>query len=791
MAKNPERIAVEGLEGVTITIGRIIEEAEIWEEPMGPTPKPSIIDLRDWDFTLLRRYHPFYAPYCDMCCLCTMGKCDLSGERRGACGIDISNQTGRIVLAACLIGCAAHTAHTRHMLHQLIDRFGRDHPIDVGKDVINVEAPLTRLIVGMRPTTLGDLEEVLDYVEEQITHCLAAVHTGQEGSYLDFESKALHTGMLDLLAMEVADVAQISCLGFPKADPDAPLVEIGMGAIDKEKPVILGIGHNVLPGVGIIDYMVDHGLEDEVEVCAICCTAHDMTRYYTKAKVIGPISQQLKFIRSGVPDVIVVDEQCVRADILQEAQKIKAPVITTMDKILYGLPNRTNDPADGIVKDLVEGKLPGAFISDPYKVGEVAVKVAQAIAPKRKKFKIIPDLSKVQEIASTCTSCEKCRRVCPSNLPIHTANETASKGDFSLLVELHERCIGCGKCAIECPQGIEPLNLIEAASEAQIKTEKSVMRSGRGAVSDVEIRNVGAPIVLGTIPGVIAYVGCSNYPGSRKDLFEMANEFASRNYIVVTSGCAAMDVSFYKDEEGKTIWERYPGAFDAGNICNTGSCVSNAHIAGAAIKVANIFAMRNLRANFEEIADYILNRVGAVGVAWGAYSQKAASIATGCNRLGVPVIVGPHGSKYRRMYLGRKDKKEEWQIIDAKDGSFHYFEPGPEHLIYTAETKEEAIVQTARMVMRPNDTAPGRSIKLTHYLDLSKKYFGEYPEDWYLFVRSETDLPIARRSELLEVLEKEHGFEVKDKKIKGGQVRAYDPRFDPTNLERLIRKRRV
>ena len=87
-----------------------------------------------------------------------------------------------------------------------------------------------------------------------------------------------------------------------------------------------------------------------------------------------------------------------------------------------------------------------------------------------------------------------------------------------------------------------------------------------------------------------------------------------------------------------------------------------AHIAGAAIKVANIFAKRPLRGNYEEIADYIYNRLGAVGLAWGAYSQKAAAIAAGFWRLGIPVLVGPHGSKYRRMLLGREDKPEDWEV---------------------------------------------------------------------------------------------------------------------------------
>ena len=90
-----------------------------------------------------------------------------------------------------------------------------------------------------------------------------------------------------------------------------------------------------------------------------------------------------------------------------------------------------------------------------------------------------------------------------------------------------------------------------------------------------------------------------------------------------------MSAGSYKNEEGKTLYEEFPGGFEAGGVLNVGSCVSNPHIAGAAIKVANIFAKRNLRGNYEEIADYIHNRVGAVGLAWGAYSQKAASIASG------------------------------------------------------------------------------------------------------------------------------------------------------------------
>ena len=85
---------------------RELIRAEIPWEPVGLTPMPEIPDLRPWDMRLLKTYKPWYAPFCDLCCLCTYGKCDLTENRRGACGIDIATQQGRIVLLACLMGCS-------------------------------------------------------------------------------------------------------------------------------------------------------------------------------------------------------------------------------------------------------------------------------------------------------------------------------------------------------------------------------------------------------------------------------------------------------------------------------------------------------------------------------------------------------------------------------------------------------------------------------------------------------------------------------------------------------------
>ena len=761
------------LKGLEIEIGKIY--AEDWDEPMGPTPWPTIGTLREWDRRLLKRYKPFYMPFCDLCCLCTFGKCDLTGDKKGACGLNMAAQQSRIVLIAACIGASTHTAHARHMLDHLIEEYGRDIPLDVALNT-NVEAPNIRLVCGIRPKMLKDLEDALDYVETQIVQLVAATHTGQEGDNIDFESKAFHAGMLDHVAMEVADISQISTLGLPKGEPETSLTDLGYGAIDASKPVIMCIGHNVLPSVDIIDYLMGNDLFGQIEVGGLCCTAHDMSRYDKRAKIIGPISWQLRFIRAGIPDLIVVDEQCIRTDVLQEAKAIGVPVIATSEKSCLGLQDRTGDDPEKIVEDLSTGKSEGVLIINPRKVGEVAVKTVINVSKRRqgKKAFLIEDISK---LAKSCRACGECVRACPNNLPIVDAMKAAKEGDYSQLASLYDLCVGCGRCESACPVNLPIISMITKADEKAAIMEKYPIRVGRGAIQDVEIREVGSPIVFGEIPGVIAMVGCANYPAGGGDVARIAEEFLKRRFIVVASGCSAMNIAMTKDEEGLNLYQKYPGNFDAGGLVNVGSCVSNSHITGAAIKIANIFAKRPLRGNYEEIADYILNRVGAVGIAWGAMSQKAASIAAGCWRLGIPVVVGPHGAKYRRMLLGRKENEEDWKIFNARDGQEVYVGPAPEHLFYAAETAEEAIVMTAKLVMRPNDTNKGRAVKLSHYIDLHQRYYGSMPDDLQLYVRRLQDIPFTMRDEVTKVLQ-DSGW-VED--------RIASP--DPTLLDRLVRRR--
>ena len=366
----------------------------------------------------------------------------------------------------------------------------------------------------------------------------------------------------------------------------------------------------------------------------------------------------------------------------------------------------------------------------------------------------------------------------------------AKDGDYSYLEGLHDICIGCRRCEQVCKKEIPILNVIEKAAQKAISEEIGLVRAGRGQASDAEIRAEGLNLVMGTTPGIIAIIGCPNYPSGTKDVYLIAEEFLKRNYLLAVSGCSAMDIGMFKDEDGKTLYERYPGGFYGGGLLNTGSCVSNAHISGAAEKVAGIFASRTLEGNLAEIADYTLTRVGACGLAWGGYSQKAAAIGTGCNIYGVPAVLGPHGSKYRRALIAKNYDESKWKVYDGRNGEEMAIPPAPEFLLTTAETWQEAIPMMAKACIRPSDNNMGRSIKLTHWIELSKKYLGVEPDDWWKFVRNEADLPLAKREELLKKLEADHGWEIdwKRKKIISGPKIKFDVSAQPTNLKRLCKE---
>ena len=84
------------------------------------------------------------------------------------------------------------------------------------------------------------------------------------------------------------------------------------------------------------------------------------------------------------------------------------------------------------------------------------------------------------------------------------------------------------------------------------------------------------------------------------------------------------------------------------------------------------------------------------------------------------------------------------------------------------------MVAIAKLCIRPNDTWKGRSIKLSHYVDLSKRYLGVMPDDLHLYVRTMADVPSTMKDEFVKILEAKNWKE------------TVIP--DPTLLPRMVRK---
>ena len=632
---------------------------------------PAITTLRDWDFLLLKRYSPQYLKKEDECSLCTYGPCHINEKKKGVCGIGLNAHLSKMSLFTAVTGAAGHASLAESITSELIEKFGSDYPLKLNDEPL--QTPLIRLICGFKPKVLSEMKKVTSYINREITSLLSVLNMGQEGEWIDFESKTLHAGMLDNLALEVIDMSQIATFKFPSNSPDTPLQnsEFRIQSSEFRNPAILCIGHNSITGIEIMQYLDENNLSGKIDLYGLCCMATDMSRTPKGGvKIAGNQRDQLKFIKSGIANVIVLDSQCIRTDILHHASKMGIPVVATNPECSLGLPDRTGDKTEKIVDDLISQREAGVLIFDKKKIAQVAA-------------------------------------------------ETSIK-------------------RIKIPN-----------SKFQIPNYK--IRVGRGAISDIEIKNVAPPIVMGEIPGIIGFLGCPNY-SHENGLLEMARALIDRDYIVTSGGCTAIDLAEV-DADGKSLYEETTGKFDAGGFANLGSCVSASHLLGAAIKIASVMLHRPIDGNYKEIADYILNRVGVVIIIWGPMSQKAYATATGANRLGIPVIFGNKGERYGRMLEGNKSCG--WEVTDMRNKREVFAGPTPAHLMTTADSPSEALTLAAKLCMRPNDTSKGRQTKLKNYIELDKLFSGSsLPDDIRLFVRTKYDIPPKYEDNVYDKLKK-------------------------------------
>ncbi|MEA2051391.1 MAG: 4Fe-4S binding protein [Euryarchaeota archaeon] len=724
-------------------------------------PKLNILahasDIAEWDSVLLNRYHPLYTSIPSTPTI-----------------MEESNQAKLSLQDTCK-GLSKQLTFARDLLEFAIKVFGRNMEIDMGSS-ITYPTMNTSMLTGFYTKNLDDMDRALSYAEAQLSELLLAAYFGAE-SVIEFEEKALHAGALTFLAMEIAETIKMCCFEFFNAGnhpateySDSPPVEIevGMGAVDRTKPVIVFFGNNFLPAWFAVEHVKANGLEDAIEICGVGAVGHDIPRFYKGGKVLTSAVKARKVTRAGIPDVVVASETCLEFDLVAEAKRVDAKVIAYGYKAGSGLEDRSDDSVDDILKNVMENDLPGVRITIPEKAGELAVKLAIAIKQKgkRKENYLLAELKKE---ASRCNSCDLCIEVCPNKQTISKAMD-----DVSALADIYDNCIFCGVCERACPEGVPIMDLImsAAATTGKLKGDKYLMRAGRGPMSELEWRDLTFGIILGgNGPGMINIIGCGNYPGSEREVAEMARYFLERNALVTVSGCVAADVAKYFDENG-FLFEQYIAAGVLKGLVNFGGCTAISHVPAAIYRGALVGSGYTPKANWTQVADYLYARLPVVVIMWGAATDEMYAVASGLVRSGIPVVIGPSGFKFKRYFLGDKDDRSKWWMYDGVTGEKKEVEPCPMHMLVPVDTKEEAIAMCAKLLHRPLALRDPRLASLEAENEAYKNFFGEYSDDWHLYVRSEQELHVMRRAELLRKLGQEHGWEIEGMKIKRARHRS-------------------
>jgi len=724
-------------------------------------PKLNILahasDIAEWDSVLLNRYHPSYTSIPSTPTI-----------------MEESNQAKLSLQDTCK-GLFKQLTFARDLLDFAIKSFGRNREIDMGSS-ITYPTMNTSLLTGFYTNNLDDMDRALSYAEAQLSELLLAAYFGSE-SVIEFEEKALHAGTLTFLVMEIAETIKMCCFEFFNAGnhpateySDFPPVEIevGLGAVDRTKAVIVFFGNNFLPAWFAVEHVKAKGLEDAIEICGVGAVGHDIPRFYNGGKVLTSAVKARKVTRAGIPDVVVASETCLDFDLVAEAKRVDAKVVAYGYKAGSGLEDRSGDSVDDIVKNVMENDLPGVRITIPEKAGELAVKLAIAIKQKGKRKENYL-LSELKEEASRCNSCDICVDVCPNKQTISKAMD-----DVSALADIYDNCIFCGECERACPEGVPIMDLImsAAATTGKLKGDKYLMRAGRGPMSELEWRDLTFGIILGgNGPGMINIIGCGNYPGSEREVAEMARYFLERNALVTVSGCVAADVAKYFDENG-FLFEQYIAAGVLKGLVNFGGCTAISHVPAAIYRGALVGSGYTPKANWTQIADYLYARLPVVVIMWGAATEEMYAVAAGLVRSGIPVVIGPSGFKFKRYFLGDKDDRSKWWMYDGVTGEKKEVEPCPMHMLVPVDTKEEAIAMSAKLLHRPLALRDPRLASLEAENEAYKNFFGEYSDDWHLYVRSEQELHVMRRAELLRKLGQEHGWEIEGMKIKRARHRS-------------------
>lgn len=777
---------VRDIRGIEDMLAEVMEKD--WSEnrwaqfDMRLTPFADAADIAEWDTALLYRHPALYTHPQGTCTDCPLGPCGLE-KGKGRCGLDLEAFQAKLSLGVACRGCHSQMVASRELLNYALKVFGRGAPVHGGGPLLYMGdfAPSLGILTGIYAQKLEDLDRALSYAEGQLQKLGAASIAGT-GTAQDFEGMTLHAGSLLFLAMELSELVKVSCFGFTSAAGqrmedliDYPPVTAwgGLGSVEAGKPVMAFTGDDFLPAYVAVKELQQKGLTERVEVCGVGAAGHDILRFYDRCRLLGPMPMATKLVRSGIADVVVVSSACLSLDIPSHAAKVGTKVILTTPLGSSGLRDRTDDPVADIVRDLVAGE-GGVVVRDAEKAGLVALEVCQKV--RRPPARVPSDAQVKQEAARCREDCDQCFTACPNSLLINQAVKKAVKEGVAPLTAVEGGCYFCGKCDEVCPEHIPLRDLILAAQASGTEKDKYPMRPGRGPIPDCEQRALTFALIYGNCPGLVMVQGCGD-ARIREDIGWIAHEMAARNCIVMTAGCGAGEIARYYDaDQGKFAYQKFGAEYQSRMLINCGSCTAHVQLMDLSFRAARLAAGISHYANYAETGDYNYQRIKQVLIMWGVLSERQYAMAAGYARNGLPVIVGPATAfQWKRYLLGNKHDRSRWWLWDGIDGRKREIEPAPKHLIIPVETKEEAVAMAAIMVARATELRDMRQADIETYTDLYLRHFGELPDDWHRYIRTDAELPLREKARLLEELRDKHGWEI-------GRMRVSKPRHPDGRL---------
>lgn len=721
-------------------------------------------DLAEWTKDVIQdTYKPIYLDKQSVCSDCAEGPCNVE-EGKGRCGLEFESYQAKLSLKTVVRGCISQMVASREMVNYALKAFPKDAPISFGPEMDTTDATWVGTMCGFYPETLEQMDRALSYAERELNKLFVASIQGN-GSVTDFESLAMFAGLMLFVAQEVAEFIKVGLFGFHSAMTKKldempwypPGFWSGIGLLDPEKPTITFIGDNFIPAWLVVDELKKKELSDKIQVIGIASMGDDIARFYDKVCVIGTIYRAKKLLRLGLTDVIVANEACIPFDFSGEAERVGSRLIWTGSREQPGLKDRTEDPTEGIVEDLLMAPQ-GVWVRDLEKAAEIAIKVAQGVELRRNH--VLSEEEVKKEAAKCREDCDLCLYACPNNLAVSKGMRAIKEQGLKALFEVDKSCTLCGKCQKECPEKIPIEDLMVAAYGARTAEDKFLFRGGRGAATRSEIASYGFSFFPGNSPGMYGLIGCAN--SNPEDIAWIANKLGWANGIVSIGGCVAADVAHLLDvETGHFMFRKYPFWHQPRAVANLGGCTACQYMPWIVYKYSRTGTGITWAANFAETMDEMYFILNMPMVIWGGSTERMYALAAAYAACGCSVIVGPvNAQRWQRLLSADKWDWENWWFYDSLSHKTRATEPSPKQLIIPVETKEEVITHLMCDQMKVMQPFIMRMIPVEFYCNWHREFFGELPDDWTKYTRTFTDLPGVLRFELIEYLRDLYGWVV-------------------------------